>query len=85
MKPELHSLQHLFPMELSITHPHTSPIPKSPEFKTLCEREAEPEQVAPDAQLHLELAVKSHDPLAEEIGEDESPETDVEDGTEVLN
>ena len=58
LKPELHSLQHLFPMELSITHPHTSPLPQSPEFKTLCEREVEPEQA--DAQLHLE-PVEIHD------------------------
>merc|ERR1712121_154819 len=51
LKPELHSLQHLFPMKLSITHPHTSPLPQSPEFKTLCGREVEPAQT--DAQLHL--------------------------------
>ena len=38
LKPELHSLQHFFPMELSTTHPHTSPIPQSPEFKTLVTR-----------------------------------------------
>ena len=41
-------------MELSITHPHTSPLPQSPEFKTLCGREVEPAQA--DAQLHQEPA-----------------------------
>lgn len=82
---ELHSLQHLFPMELSITHSHTSPIPQSPEFKTIFEREAEPEQVATDAQLHLEPAAMTHDPRAEEIEEDISHEPKVEDGTEMLN
>ena len=49
LKPELHSLQHLFPMELSITHPNTSPIPPSPEYKTLCYQEVDPEQVDSDA------------------------------------
>ena len=84
LKPELHSLQHLFPMELSITHPHTSPIPQSPEFKKLCEREAKPEQVASDAQLHLGPYM-THDPRAKEIEEDDSSEPEVEDGTEALN
>merc|ERR1712121_490915 len=54
LKPELHSLQHLFPVELSITHPHTSHLPQSPELKTLCGREVEPAQA--DAQLHQEPA-----------------------------
>ena len=73
LKPELHLLQHLFPMELSITHPHTSPIPQSPEYKTLCDQEVDPEQVDSDAQLGLEPAAMTHDPLDNEIVEDGSP------------
>ena len=84
LRPELHSLQHLYPMELSITHPHTSPIPQSPEFKALCEREAEPAQVAPDAQQNLEPIDTLH-PLDEEIAEDDSPKPEVEDSTEALD
>ena len=72
-------------MELSITHPHTSPLPQSPEFKTLCEQETEPKQVAPDAQLHLESTDMIHDTLSEEIEEDDSPEPEVEDSTEALD
>merc|ERR1712215_116582 len=82
LRPELHSLQNLYPMELSITHPHTSPIPQSPEFEALCEREAESEQVTPDAQPHLEHTDMYH-PLDEEIAEDDSPKPEVEDSTEV--
>merc|ERR1712236_75183 len=81
LRPELHSLQHLYSMELSITHPHTSPIPQSPEFEALCEREAEPEQVSSDAQPHLEPTDMYH-PLDEEIAEDDNPEPEVEDSTE---
>ena len=101
LKPELHSLQHLFPMELSITHPHTSPLPQSPEFKTLCGREVEPAQA--DAQLHLEQDYGADnvnedldaqllldqdygtDNLNEEFGEDGGPGPEVEDETEALN
>ena len=71
-------------MELSITHPHTSPIPQSPEFEALCEREAEPEQVTPDAQPNLEPTDMLH-PLDEEIAEDDSPKPEVEDSTEALD
>ena len=96
LKPELHSLQHLFPMELSITHPHTSPLPQSPEFKTLCGREVEPAQADAqlhqepaeiqdaDAQLHLEQDYGT-DNLNEEFGEDGGPGPEVEDETEALN
>ena len=71
-------------MELIITHPHTSPIPQSPKFKSLCDQEAEPEQVASDDQLSLEPADMTHDPLIEEIAEDGSPEPEVKDETEAL-
>merc|ERR1712121_9746 len=82
LKPELPSLQHLFPMELSITRPHTSPLPQSPEIKTLCGREVEPAQA--DAQLHLEQDYGT-DNLNEEFGEDGGPGPEVEDETEALN
>ena len=85
LKPELHSLQHPFPVELSITHPYTSPIPQSPEFKTLCDQEAEFEQVPSNNQLSLEPANMNHDPSIEEIEEDGSPEPEAEDETETLN
>merc|ERR1712236_155021 len=84
LRPELHSLQHLYSMELSITHPHTSPIPQSPEFEALCEREAEPEQVTPDVQPNLELTNTLH-PLDEEIAEDDSPKPEVEESAEALD
>ena len=43
LKPELHSLQHLYPLELSITHPHTTALPDTPDVDSLIEKEVEPD------------------------------------------
>ena len=90
LKPELHSVQHLYPLELSITHPHTPALPDTPDVDSLIEKEVEPDldfshdPATPLDMSNIEEMSDLVDNTSKEVDvEEDCPELELEDVAEL--